>query len=257
VDGVSQPRVLNASAASVWGIELDLLWQPEAVEGLLIGLSYTYLDAEYGTFIDDVTSAQRLAAISRPCELVYKDNANRVVFGPGGAPFDQTAFQANRALPDQIVIDGVARANPDKISSVACQVNLEGKKLERSPENAFLANLSYTRPLLDNGVDLLVQVDAQYQDSRFLDQDNGLKFEDFWLANFRLGLTSPKWEVIGYVDNLFDDDTIKSGGSGPDFGVQSSELGFTAGLGTSHYFGTLPDPRIAGVRMTYRFGAGL
>jgi outer membrane receptor protein involved in Fe transport len=257
VDGVSQPRVLNASGAEVWGLELDLLWQPEAIEGLLIGLSYTYLDAEYEEFIDDVTSVQRLAAINRPCQLVYKNNANEVVFGPGGRPFNQAEFEANRALPDQITVNGQPRANPDKISAVACQVDLKGKQLERSPEHAFLGTINYTRPLLDNGVDLLAQLDAQYQDSRFLDQDNYTKFEDYWIANVRLGLTSPKWEVVGYVDNVFDDDTIKSGGSGPDFARQASELGFTAGLGTSHFFGTLPDPRIVGVRMSYRFGAGL
>jgi outer membrane receptor protein involved in Fe transport len=239
VDGVAQPRVLNASAAEVWGLELELLWQPDAVEGLLVGLNYTYLDAEYGNFIDDVTSVQRLAAINRPCDVVYRNGRNEVV------AFDP-ALQDPTATPDPL----------DRITAVSCRVNLEGKKLERTPENAFLGTLNYTRPLLDNGVDLLVQADFQYQDSRFLDQDNGLKFDDYWLANFRLGLTTPKWELIGYVDNVFDDDTIKSGGSGPDFGRQASELGFTAGLGTSHYFGTLPDPRIVGVRMNYRFGAG-
>lgn len=239
-DGVSAPVVLNASKAEVWGLELELLWQPDAVEGLLLGLNYTYLDAEYGTFIDDVTSPQRLAAIGRPCELVYKNGRGDVV------AFDP-ALQDPTATPDPL----------DRIAAVACRVNLDGKKLERTPEHALLGTINYTRPLLDNGVDLLVQTDIQYQDSRFLDQDNGVKFEDYWLANFRLGLTSPKWEVIGYIDNVFDDDTIKSGGSGPDFAYQAAQLGFTAGLGTSHFFGTLPDPRIVGVRMTYRFGAGL
>ncbi len=239
VDGVSQPRVLNASAAEVWGLELELLWQPDAVEGLLVGLNYTYLDAEYGTFIDDVTSVQRLAAIDRPCELIYRNGRNEIV------AFDPD-LQNPAQTPDPL----------DRITTVACRVNLKGKQLERTPEHAFLGTLNYTRPLLDNGVDLLAQADFQYQDSRFLDQDNGLKFEDYWLVNLRLGLTTERWEFIGYMDNVFDDDTIKSGGSGPDFGRQASELGFTAGLGTSHYFGTLPDPRIVGVRMSYRFGAG-
>ena len=50
------------------------------------------------------------------------------------------------------------------------------------------------------------------------------------------------------VDNVFDNDTITTGGSGPDFGLQGSELGFTAGLGVTHFFGVLPNPRVIGVR---------
>ena len=45
--------------------------------------------------------------------------------------------------------------------------------------------------------------------------------------------------------------------SGPDFGQQVTQLGFTAGFGTTHYFATLPDPRVFGIRASYRFGAGL
>ena len=57
-----------------------------------------------------------------------------------------------------------------------------------------------------------------------------------------------KYEILAYVDNLLDDDTIRSGGSGPDFARQVRRPGFTAGLGVSHFFGTLPDPRIFGIR---------
>jgi hypothetical protein len=46
---------------------------------------------------------------------------------------------------------------------------------------------------------------------------------------------------------------LQTGGSGPDFGKQVTELGFTAGLGVSHQFGTLPDPRTFGARIMMRF----
>ena len=57
-----------------------------------------------------------------------------------------------------------------------------------------------------------------------------------------------------FVDNVFADDTIKTGGSGPDFGPQVRELGFLAGFGVGHYFATAPDPRVIGVRASYQFG---
>ena len=52
----------------------------------------------------------------------------------------------------------------------------------------------------------------------------------------------------------FDDDTVKSGGSQPEFGEQTQLLGFTAGLGVNGWHGTLPPPRVIGVRANFRFG---
>lgn len=224
--GVSQPRTLNASGAEIWGAEFELTWQPDFVEGLSLSAAYTYLDAEYTDFFDEVTSLQRLAYAGQGCTLVYRNAEG----------------------------DEVASGDPGIISA-ACLVDYSGKKLERTPENSVALGASYTRPLLDTGLDLLAEVSASWQDERFLDQENGLVFESYWNVDTRIGLTSPKYEIIAYVDNLLDDDTIKSGGSGPDFGRQVAETGFTAGLGVSHFFGTLPEPRIFGIRAAYRFGA--
>jgi len=46
---------------------------------------------------------------------------------------------------------------------------------------------------------------------------------------------------------------MKSGGSGPDFAQQNSELGFTAGLGVQQFFGLLPKPRTFGIRISVGF----
>ncbi|MGI9329624.1 MAG: hypothetical protein ACR2QB_02825, partial [Gammaproteobacteria bacterium] len=94
---------------------------------------------------------------------------------------------------------------------------------------------------------------ATWQDERFASEDNFVKFDSYWLVDTRLGLTSEQWEIIGYVDNVFDDDTVLTGGSGPDFGQQVTETGFTAGFGVSQWFANLPEPRTVGVRASYRF----
>jgi len=57
-----------------------------------------------------------------------------------------------------------------------------------------------------------------------------------------------------YVDNVFDDNEIKTGGEQPDFGEQVSQLGFSSGFGADLWHGTLPDPRVWGIRANYRFG---
>jgi len=92
-----------------------------------------------------------------------------------------------------------------------------------------------------------------YQDERWADQDNFVKWDDYWLADARLGFEAESWSILAYVDNVFDDDTIKSGGSGPDFGRAITDMGFSGGLVRSHFFGPLPMPRNFGVRLNYNF----
>jgi hypothetical protein len=57
------------------------------------------------------------------------------------------------------------------------------------------------------------------------------------------------WDILAYVDNAFDDDTVKTGfedGSIPYFFTNNQLLN----QGTL----ILPDPRTYGLRATYRFG---
>jgi outer membrane receptor protein involved in Fe transport len=109
------------------------------------------------------------------------------------------------------------------------------------------------RPFRSDDLSWFVGLNASYQDERYLDVDNFTYWEDFWLLNLQLGLTGDKWEMVGYIDNLLDDDTIKTGGSGPEFGQQVTELGFVAGLGVQFTFAPLPEPRVFGVRLSRRF----
>ncbi len=216
-----QPRVVNASAAEVWGFELETTWAPSFLEGLVLSAAYTHLDSEFVDFQDRTRSLAR-AAIAGNCSLVYVgDNDEIVEPGTGGTPF--------------------------------CQIDLNGKQLERTPENAFVGQLQLTRPFFQQGFDWFFEVTASFEDERFLDPDNFIKFDDYWIVDARAGLEGESWEFLVYVNNLLDDDTIRTGGSGPDFAQQVTQLGFTAGLGVSHYFGVLPDPQIIGARMTFRF----
>ena len=60
--------------------------------------------------------------------------------------------------------------------------------------------------------------------------------------------------ILVFLDNAFDDDTFRSGGTGPAFGLQNTRIGFIGGLGVSGFFGIMPDPRTAGIRTAFRFG---
>jgi iron complex outermembrane receptor protein len=222
---VSQARVINAAAAEVWGVEFEALWQPSFLEGLSFSFAYTWLDPEYTDFIDETVAAERAAAVGE-CPVVYTG-------GQGPNPDDKT---------------DPANGEPK------CALNLTGHQLERTPENAFVTQLRLQRPLFSTGIDWFIEGNTTWQDKRFENADNFTFWEDYWLTDIRFGFQADSWDFLVYVDNVFDDNEIKTGGEQPDFGEQVGQLGFTAGFAPNMWYGTLPDPRVWGVRANYRFG---
>ncbi len=226
VEDVLQPRVVNAGAAEVWGIEFDTTWAPEFLAGLTLRGAYTYLDPVYTEFDDDSTNILRAAAIGEGCDVVYKGGKNLANPGDLTDPTNGNPF---------------------------CRLHLSGNDLERTPRHAVALGVNLTRPFMDTPFSWFWDVGATYQSKRFLEADNTTFLDEYWLADTSIGLLGERLDILLYVDNLLDDDTIKTGGSGPDFGAQVLELGFSAGLGVTQFFGTLPPPRTFGVRASYKF----
>lgn len=214
-----QPRVINIGGAEVWGLELEAIWQPEFLEGLVLSANYTYLDATFTDFKDTTRSMVR-AAQAGECNIVTKD----------GQPW-QSVEPAFRF----------------------CEIDLTGNRLERTPENAFVGNFQYTAQFMESDFDWFWEGTVTFEDERFLNADNANAVDSYWLADTRIGLTGEKFEFLVYINNLLDDDTIQTGGTGPDFAEQVTELGFTSGFGASQSFALLPDPRTFGARLTMRF----
>jgi len=131
-----------------------------------------------------------------------------------------------------------------------CYVNYKGNHLEDAPEDSLVLNARYQASLV-GATDWFVEGDANYQSERYDNQDNQLVFPDYWLANFRAGITNEQWDIAAYVDNAFDDDTIKTGFADGDIPL-AAQTGFA--VFANH--GTLikPDPRTYGLRVNYRFG---
>ena len=125
-DGILQPRVVNAAAAEVWGVEIEALWQPEFLEGLLLSVNYTYLRAEFVDFIDLTRSSIR-SAYAGQCNLIGLDDSG-----------NQVPFQS---------VDSSRRF---------CALNFNGNKLERTPEHAAVFNVQYTAPFMAPGVGSLL-----------------------------------------------------------------------------------------------------
>ena len=214
---------VNASKATVYGLELDVVWQ--ATESLQLTGSYTYLNTEYDDFTS-LTKGPGTIADAGNCTIVA-DPAK----GTGGVDDD------------------------------FCQINLSGNELEYAPRNAFVGGFSFRKPLVGE-TDWLFEGDVIYQDDRYQDAVNTVKFESYTTADFRLGLLNKQWDIIAYVDNAFEDDAIKSsfrntynqgiaffGGSFSPDGAPSTFV--LPGNQTP----IKPDQRQVGLRVNYRFGA--
>jgi outer membrane receptor protein involved in Fe transport len=161
---------------------------------------------------------------------------------------EYTDFKSNTTGVGAIAYQGNCTMVSPTPTTRACQVSYDGNELEGAPPNSLVLNAQYQDRLVGT-TDWFVASDANYRDERYSSQDNQLQFDSYWLFSFRAGLQNKTWDVIAYVDNAFDDDTVKTGfadGSLPTFWATNRFLN----QGTV----ILPDPRTYGLRVNYRFG---
>ena len=224
----------NISGSEIKGLEIDATLQ--ATDNLIVSFGYTYLDSEYTDYTQITNSATTTA---------------KATLG-SGAPGCQ----------DVDVIPG-SEADP----KYGCVVSFNGNELERSPKHSVNASATYTRNLLATGMDWYSTVNFRYQDSRFIEHHNIAQLQSYSLTDFQLGLIADSWELQLYVDNVFDEDIVRS--AGPTVGIPNANFAF--GLGTPPALGSaegilagpvlpqdlyanMPNPRILGVRVNWRFG---
>ena len=143
-----------------------------------------------------------------------------------------------------------------------CLIDLSGNEVEDVPRHQLFAGISW-RSGMANGAEFMVDLDVQYQGSRYESEWNLVEVEAYMLADLRVGVSRDQWTVIAYVNNLFDDDTTRSALTIPDFraiGVVIWPGRFTPfgspvftqlfpNLTTLYY----PDPREFGIRASYTF----
>jgi len=238
VDNVVGTRVRNISGTEVKGIELDATFQ--ATDNLRVAAGYTYLNSEYTDYSFITTSANDIA---------------RAALGTGTACTPFTAADSS----NQYLADAGIFVAPD--GSRFCNVSLNGNDVERAPKHAVLLNANYTNNLFDTGYEWYGEVNWRYQDSRWLEQWNITELKAHSLTNASIGILADTWDVQLYVNNVFDDDTVTSGGGNPGIPTGSFGFGFTPGPQVnagpklpSDVYANMPNPRIVGARVNFRFG---
>ena len=237
-DGRLISKIENAGGAEVWGTELSIDWSPitEFLGGnWQTGLSGTWLPKrEYTEFVINSTSSV-------------------------------SAAHARNCTPSEDV----------------CRLSYTGNTLEGSAELAVNASVNYLYPLTAS-VNSFIETDLNYLSRRYVGITNNLRTNGFFEFNFRAGFQGDQWEALLYINNLLDDDTVRFSGGGPGLGCcftlgsaidlqPGPELDPTAPDPNTllseprsavmvdlplYNTAFLPNPRVVGVRVSYRFGGG-
>jgi len=165
---------------------------------------------------------------------------------------EYTGFTQLTRSPGVIAYTGGCELVTTSAGQSTCRVDFTGNEVERVPEHSLVGIARYSSEVTAD-FDWFVDLQTSFRDERFSNPNNLLKFDSYWLSDLRLGLRGDNWQVVAYVQNLFDDDTIRdgfnTGGDLRNFSIQ----GATFVLPDSAQF-YLPPPRTFGVRAAYYFG---
>ena len=189
------------------------------------------------------------------------------------AEYDTFSVLSDNA--DQVAAAGNCRAM-DVGGLPTCGVDFAGNEVAGVPENAFFGEISYIAPLADTGIDWFIAANGRFQSARFINASNSASVTDYWISDLRLGVTTDRWDVVFYVDNVFDNEIVQYAYQQADTANYEARIGvctfevppFTvcnpvqpnpqpANLTTPNYpmatIANQPDPQRWGIRAGFRF----
>jgi len=247
-------------------------YAPERLSNYEIGAKTTLfnrrLRLNVALFHMDYTNKQTATLLQVPLS-VNPQGALSVTTNAGGAKIDGQEIDFSAILTPDLVLSGsythlaprytdyvynsttpltIARAGNCKIitvgSTTTCQITETGMDLENAPRHSAQASLTYSKSL-GGDVKGFIEGSGQYRSKRNQDDSGAYILKAYALFDLKIGVETPTWSVTAYVDNLFDDRTIKTG---------INLLDVAAGVpGNLNMIAYAPDPRTAGLRVKYNF----
>lgn len=156
-----------------------------------------------------------------------------------------------RPVPSLMVSAGYSHIDEwfeNYISNVASDLeylpggNFKGKRVADVPPDTLTATARYETPITPrlNG---FLQLQGQYESARYGDNYNTWKLGAFFEPRFQVGIENRRFSLLFFMDNVFDDRTIRSAMVYVDL---HNNFNPTA-------LAYLPDPRTFGARLSYRF----
>jgi outer membrane receptor protein involved in Fe transport len=235
--GLSTAAVENAAKAEIWGLEVELTWVP--TDRVNLGLAYNYLESEYKDFVIQSNSLNDLTRASSQVHI-----SDDPIVGTGAYRIGNSCSNPS-ARPTKDF-------NGDPVPDLRCDIDLSGNQLEDVPKHSLNLNGGYTAPFLVDGWEWYLQGEYIFQDERFLEQWNDNQLESYSIVNARFGLMSDSWEAVFYVDNVFDDETVRTAQTGP--GISTGNFIDGPPRVRNQVIAYPAPPRVMGLRIKYTFG---
>ncbi|MFK7956548.1 MAG: TonB-dependent receptor [Lysobacterales bacterium] len=164
---------VNAGNADINGLELDMVYRPNGVEGLAIMANYAYTDAEFSSGFDE----------NQGLLLDVADD------GAG-----------NCSTGDQF---------PDIEGCTPLFGSIAGNRVPRTAEHQAFADVSYTQPL--NTVwEWYVGGNVSYESEKFAQVHNFAEWGEATLVDLRLGFRSDEYHLQLWSKNVTDEDSVAS-----------------------------------------------
>ncbi len=235
--GLSTAAVENAGEAEIKGLEIDLNWA--ATDRLDMGLSYAYLDGTYKDFVIKSSSSNDLTRNS--FETYRSDDP---IVGQGDYLIGNSCID----ITPRSVVDAFGEPVPELL----CSIDLTGNTLEDLPKHSLNLNAMYRAPLINTNLEWYAAGEYVFQDERFLEQSNNSYLDSYYIVDARFGLIADRWEGIFYIDNVFDDDTVRSAQTGP--GIATGNFITGPPRVRNQTIAYPATPRVFGLRFSYSFG---
>ena len=226
---IARTSVNDTIDANIWGIELESVLRPDPA--WLVNMNFSYLNAEVAgdqffsnprdpgggdpnaVIIKDVTNGA-LCAVTGPSQaatagFVTAVNGGLGLQGPTSFPAD-----GNIASTGAFSICSVLEANAPaglQVLSPGVEVNLKGNKLPQAPTIKASAGVQWTAEF-DSGMTLVPRFDIALTGEQYGNVFNGNvnRLAPFVQANAQIQLNSAEenWFVRGFVQNIFDSDSV-------------------------------------------------
>ena len=137
-----------------------------------------------------------------------------------------------------------------------CSIDYSGNRLEGAPKHSLTMG-GEVRGDISTDLGWFIDTDVRFQSSRFTSFENSLVMDSYWLADVRAGLKTDGITLTAYVNNVFNDDTMKASA----VYIQPWNISYLTATGRtplsiqapSGARAILPDKRLFGVRASLNF----
>ena len=229
---IARTSVNDTIDANVFGAELESIIRPD--DNWLLNINFSYLNAKVAgdqffsnprdpgggdpnaVIIKDVTNGALCAVTGgNPNAFVNAINPSLGLQGTEAFPGD-SGIASNGAFSICSVLDAQAGAigavfGGIQVLSPGVQVNLKGNKLPQAPNFKASAGVQYTKEF-SNGMTLVPRFDLAMTGKQYGNVFNGSvnEIDPFVQANAQIQLNGAdeSWFVRGFVQNIFDDDSV-------------------------------------------------